>query len=632
MFKVLHAPQIILGYPVRLLMRVFTSPRQGHRSPKLAKSTDSPGTASASSPKEYIVSRKSSLAPTDASTPIDVVHRTFSKFSDAAGEASSPTMSENLVSDAPTPHKKRKNDHIDVDNHESASDIDPMANNNKFAKEYLEMFMSHVNVPTFEIFPADRFIQWATNGQPKSMHENLMLYAMMAFGSIHSEKHRRKDHRARFKAAVYAGLHEIESRYCLETVHVLLFLAFTEFADGRDQKAFSIFVRCIGAIAALQLNIERSAHQSETAYGLSGATYAECCRRTYYAAACTDAFASIGKGDPRMMQDQDIFLRLPCTKDLYENDIIPVLPGFDPDCTIPKRISTPDQIAIGEIAWLYQIASICSEVQLNVWRYQNCLKLERPYTTDRDTREKLKAKLNWWHEGYHESRRLHENMNDRENTFHDRHHHNRSRSAVGLSLLFHYAHMELNKRVRHEDLSEREILEHAKEANIHAIEVLKLAQQVQEQGGLSTKDASVITRGVLTGYAVHTAIDIITAAGKTADILQPQSRIMSLMWSSSQLLEQLSTWWTSARVQHGLVKERIQLIWQKAQAAANEQKPYFYCSHPMVHLVDTGFDLIYGTNRKQYLKAAYGLLVVPGDFEILSINTKDKEAHLRLSN
>lgn len=192
--------------------------------------------------------------------------------------------------------------------------------------------------------------------------------------------------------------------------------------------------------------------------------------------------------------------------------------------------------------------------------------------------------------------------------------------------------MELNKRVRHEDLGEKEIIEHAKEANIHAIEVLKLAHQVQEQEELSMRDASVVTKGVLTGYAVLTAIDIITAAGKTADILEPQSRIMSLMWSSSQLLEHSSTWWTSAKVQHALVKERIQLIWQKAQAAANEQKPYFYCSHPMVSLIDTNFDLIYGTNRKQYLKAAYGLHAVPGDFEILSINTKDREAHLRMSN
>lgn len=507
-----------------------------------------------------------------------------------------------------------------------------MTSHSRLSREYIELFLTHVNVPTFEIFPPNKLMQWAAHGSPKSILDHLVLYAIMALGSVHGEGQSCKLHRRDFKDAIYSELHQVQSKYCLQSVHVLLFLAFVEFADGEDHKAFSTFTRCMGAIAYLRLNVERSSQDVETAYGFSRAIYAECCRRTYFAAACTDAFAGIAKGDPRILQNHDIFLRLPCSKDLYEQDSIPVMPCFDPDFVVPRNVTTQEYASIGEMTWLLQIAFLCSEVQLNVWRHENSLRIGRPYIGDRSVREKLRVKLDWWEDAYNQARRLHGNMDVRDNSSNNRHRNNRSRTSVGLDLLFHYAHMELNKRVRHHDLSEKEIIDHAKEANIHAIEVLKLVHQVQEESGLSTRDVSVVTRGVLTGYAIHTAIDIITAAGKTADILQPQSKIMSLMWSSSQLLEQLSTWWTSAKVQHGLVKDRIQLVWQKAQAAASEQKPYFYCSHPMVYLVDTNFDLIYGPSRKQYLKAAYGLSTVPNDSEIFSINTKGKEIQPRLSD
>ncbi|KAK5101203.1 hypothetical protein LTS08_004810, partial [Lithohypha guttulata] len=619
---------------------------QGHRSPKLHTSTNSPGGMHANSPKDYFYSRKSSLALTEASTPTDVAHQISSKLAEVTNEVSSPIMSENHVSDAPTPSKRQRvnteapHDGRKVTSFDAASSAtrneiytegfaphtDPVLANDRLTRHYLNAFMEHVNTSTFEIFPPERFMGWALNHSPKSLCDRLVLYAMMAFGTIHSTDRDRASHRMVYKEIVYRELDQVESRYCLQTVHILHFLAFAEFADG-NPKAFSLFARCVGAMAVMQLNIEQSSQQEETPYGFSPTVYAECRRRTYYAISCTDTFSCISKGDPKMLQNSDIFLRLPCARQLYEEDRIPELPVFDQDYVIPKSVTQQDYFVMGDMVWLLQIATICSEIQLNVWRHQQCIKVGRRYVLDRSTRQKLKEKLDWWSDAYEDAMRAKESRSDKESDKHlnNRYDSDRSRKFAGLDVLYHYAHMELNRRVHHGDLSEREIMSHARSANVHAVELLKLAQQIQQRDGYNVRDHTIVTRGVLTGYAIHTAIDIVTAAGKTVDILEPASKIMSLMYSSSQLLEQLTNWWISARQQHAFVKERIQLVWQKAQVALSEQRPYFYCSHPMVQVVDTDFDLIYGTNRKQYLRAAYSITTTLSDFEVYNINTAMKK-------
>lgn len=111
--------------------------------------------------------------------------------------------------------------------------------------------MEYVNVPTFEIFPKGRFTEWAMHNHTKSLPDRMMLYAILAWGLIHSKDTKRADHRAIFKSIIYQELDRLETQYCLQVVHTLLFLALAEFADQQYQKGFRIFARCVGAIALL---------------------------------------------------------------------------------------------------------------------------------------------------------------------------------------------------------------------------------------------------------------------------------------------------------------------------------------------------------------------------------------------
>ena len=99
--------------------------------------------------------------------------------------------------------------------------------------------------------------------------------------------------------------------------------------------------------------------------------------------------------------------------------------------------------------------------------------------------------------------------------------------------------MELNRKVYYKDLPRTEMLPHTRNAITHAAEVLKLSKQLLEPGGPGTRDYYFVARGPLTGYAVLTAIDIITAAGKTRDIVEPDSKIINLLYHGLKFIEVL---------------------------------------------------------------------------------------------
>jgi len=631
----------------------FISARQVIKSPMNRTSTGSPGTASTHSPKEYISSRKSSIAPTEASTPSDVLHRTPSRSSVLVDEALSPIMSERQVSDAPTPSKRqRTEDGVrkrsaetvclqpassgGTNNHISAfgfaADVDPAIGNTKLTRQYVNAFMGRSNGLTFEVLPNGPFTEWAMNSRNKSLPDRIMLYAVMSLGTVNSKDSKAAEHRALFKSIIQSQLDRLETQYCLQLAHAFAYLSFAEYADGQHQKGFTCFVRYVGVISFLQLNIEAPFSDDSITYGFSRNMYAECRRRTYWAAFCMDTFAGLSKRSPRILTSNDVYLKLPCASELYEKDQIPNTPMFDQENVLPPTITSQDHVQLGNLVYLIQITSICSEVQRNVWRCSNSLRVGRPYVTDQTVREKLSNRLENWAHTYTAALRAKEGEtidsqipSSQTRDFSGA----RATKFAGLDILFHWAHMELNRRVYHKALTTEEIVAHARSASIHAVEVLKLSKQLLEPGGPETRDYQFVIRGPLPSFAVHTAIDILTAAGKTRDILEPESRIMNLLYHGLEFLEVLSSGWEFAKLRHMQCKERVQAVFISAQAAANQGKTYWFCNEPLYSDADKDkeLDLIYGSDRQVYLQAGYNMNNLVEEDEVFKIETRGKQSN-----
>ena len=642
------------GYPKeQLLTHNPTSSRQGHKSPKFSASTDSPNVASTSTTihaltDEDVSSRKSSLVPTDASTPTDALRLVSTRSSDPMEGVLSPTMSEREPSDAPTPSKRLRMSPDDSERSYGISrisirqgsiaeeaiqlgftrDTDPAEHNPELTKAYIDNFLSYVNVPTFDIFPAKQFYEWAINSRNKTLEDRIMLYAMMAWGSVHSLNDARASHRAMFKQIVHQALVEVELQCKIQAVHTLLFLTLAEFADDQDKQGYLLFVRCIGVVRLLGLNIEAPQTQVVPIYGFSVIVSAECRRRTFWAVFCTDAFTDFSRSNPRMLRNMDVFLQLPCTQTLYEEDRIPNLPPFDQEMAIPEHMTGESYKALGNMAWLLQIATIGSKVQSHSWRCEQHLRMHKQYIQDRDTRNNLEKQLELWAKNYNYGLTLQEGRTvDAERPIGNGSNSTaRARKFCGLDIIFHHAHMELHRRIYHQALGDKELISCARNATLHALEALKFAQQLYDKGGTDTRDYIFVSRGPLTGFSLHTAVDILTAAGRTADIFGARGGLLSLMYRALEVLEELGRWWSSARIQYLMVKERVQLVFTSAQAALNSRKEYFCCSDPMLRAADAKFDLIYGSDRKQYLQAAYGLAKPVSDKDIFYIDTSGRKS------
>jgi len=603
------------------------------------------------SPQEYISSRKSSIAPTEASTPSDVLHRTLSRSSNLVDEVLSPTMSERQISDAPTPSKRQR---IEEGNCERSAEtvylqpassevanwntsdlgfgaeVDPATGNPKLTRHYVNAFMGRCNSLTFEILPKGPFTEWALNSRNKSLADRIMLYAVMALGTVSSKDTNAAEHRAIFKSIILHQLDRLETQYCLQLAHTLAYLSVVEYADRQHQKGFSYFVRCVGVISFLQLNIEASFSDDSITYGFSRNMYAECRRRTYWAAFCMDTFAGLSKRNPRILTNNDVYLRLPCASGLYEKDQIPDTPVFDQENVLPPSVTSEDHVRLGNLVYLIQITSICSEVQRNMWRCSNSLRVGRPYVSDRTIREQLNTRLESWAHTYTAALRAKEGETTDSQTPSSITRDlsgARATKFAGLDIFFHWTHMELNRKVYHKALAREEIVAHARNASIHAVEVLKLSKQLLEPGGPETRDYQFVIAGPLPSFAVHAAIDILTAAGKTRDILEPESRIMNLLYHGLEFIEVLSMQWQYAKLRHLQCKERIQAVFISAQAAANQGKMYWFCTEPLYSDADKDkeFDLIYGSDRQVYLQAGYNMNNLVEEDEVFKIETRGKQ-------
>lgn len=556
-------------------------------------------------------------------------------------------MSDRQSNDAPTPSKRPRissdgssvlsnSKHIDLPRHSLnthtyhlgySAEVDPMVGNEKLTEQYLKLFMDYINIPTFEIFPARRMFEWIHSETKKSACDRMVLFAMMALGSVHSKDPHRSSHRALFKSIVYSHLDQLDTEYNLQIAHALLFMGFAEYADAQPLKSYNLLVRVVGCIHFLGLNVEYEGPTTVTAYSFSPSMYAECRRRTFWASYCTDIYAALGKGDPRIMRGSDIFLRLPCASELYDRDEIPKIAIFDQENVLAKIPSSHELVRMADMVHLIQIATICSEVHLNAWRRRNALRIGQQLPHDPMTRRKLESRLNVWAETYNAALKAkYPGQNCADLWQKGKDPGARAKRYAGLDILYHYAHMELSRRTYHKPLGREETLSDANTARVHALETLKLVQQLLKHGGSDTKDYYFATRGPLGGYAVYIAIDIITAAGSISDVLAPQSTMMTLMWGGCEFLELISEWWGVAGLQHQQVKERIQTVFNLCQTAVYDQKTYFYCSESMDSGRDSDFDTIYGMDRAQYLKAAYGLTkITEADVRVIDTSKRGKK-------
>ncbi|KAK4986356.1 hypothetical protein LTR66_007887, partial [Elasticomyces elasticus] len=230
----------------------------------------------------------------------------------------------------------------------------------------LDLYFVHVNSATYCMFPPKAFTRWVKTCKTKDDDERMVLYAVLAMGSIFAERLRAPVARRCADIATQAVARNHGSLTLL-LVQSRLLLALYDFARGEDGKAWDHCGSAIRALSGVHLNTEHGcsgqADGGKTAcFDMSPAQATECRRRTFWSGFLMDRYNGFCGGTLCTIHLEDIFLRLPCPEHVYENGTESQAPFFDNGIIDPAEARLTPGSAVGAMGHLAVVSSIWGDV------------------------------------------------------------------------------------------------------------------------------------------------------------------------------------------------------------------------------------------------------------------------------
>ena len=269
---------------------------------------------------------------------------------------------------------------------------------------------------------------------------------------------------------------------------------------------------------------------------MTGAQLAECKRRTFWSALFMDRSCGATTCE---IKPEDIFIRLPCTDDMYERGVPSDAPYLSNGIIDPSESIITAASPIAPMAWLIIVAVLWGNVVGSTFRawHRAPATYGDAYNAFYDETSQL---LQGWrsrlppHLQYSEANLDLSIQQGYAGTF------------ISMHTLYHFAQIKMNRYLRHTAMPDlvRRNLEAAHE---HAHELLQLMGSVQNARRAISSPAegqpiSFTLSTPFPGYATLAAIDI-TSAGGWESGLQPT---MQEIEGGLTCLGELSTYWASA--------------------------------------------------------------------------------------
>lgn len=280
------------------------------------------------------------------------------------------------------------------------SGTDPAEIDVRLTQHYLTAFFDHTDIAVPVVLPRSQFMTWALDFPGKSMVDRVMLYALMSWSSFRCSRSDSADRRAVFKAIVYRELEVLNSERCLQSVHALLFLAFTEYGDHQFQAGLDAFTMCVDVMSFLKLDVEQVCREDMRAYGLSANVDAECRRRTFWAAFCFDDHLQLKSLSLEVTNRSDIAIESPCEIEPYHCEWLRRQSCFESDGSlgIPSTARESNMTCItAQMIW---ITRIHADIVSNMSRVEAGLLSPNRFPDDQVIRAHFYVRLKAWSDAY----------------------------------------------------------------------------------------------------------------------------------------------------------------------------------------------------------------------------------------
>ena len=479
-------------------------------------------------------------------------------------------------------------------------DVDPYDDDPTTTVHYLDSYFENINTTCYCMFPRKPFMKWVTQCHEKSPTEKMLIYTMLAHGSVFSSnpEQMRKVHVTHFLEIARHAMGQTVGKFSLPLLQARVILALLEFSLGNASRAWDYCGSATRAASGMKFNMERGlrdiSKDQYLEFGFDRATLIECRRRTFWSAYIMDRFNGFCSGHLSMFQNDDCLLRLPCDEALYEGGKIPLTPFFHNSTMDPEESLGADRSGLGLMAYLIEVSSIWGRVLARAYRseYQSTNEYGHPAE---QFYEKKTRELAEWKAGL--SSYSHSSPDNIDKAIQGGY----IGIFVSLHLLYHCTAMKLNRHVRFKYMSSWQIDRNIRTARHHAREVLNMMPflaKVERQK--RTPEHAFVVSPPFTGYAILTAIDILTSADSLASL----PGLLGPMNSGIEVMEELAGFWASAEHQKNLIAERFgNLVGSVEDKGAAAGKVAFFAEKPMETTFGLEHDLIYSAPRLQYLRA-----------------------------
>ena len=463
---------------------------------------------------------------------------------------------------------------------------DPYETDPRLTMYLLDLYFLHAGRATYGIFPRKPFSTWVETNREKSQDHLMLLYSVLAMGSIFSNDPDKRSIGRRFAAIAAHGTEKRFGKFTLQLCQSRLMLALYNFARGKAQEAWDFCGAGLRAISALKLNIEEGVKElpdstSDLDYGFDRWTLEECCRRTFWSGFLMDvsstAFTATTTLDLILAQRyngfcggtlcviniEDTFLRLPCSEEAYEASNPRDTPFFDFDL-LSRQPSSPSPApgTLGHMAFLTLISVIWGEVLTFTSRavYRPDAGYERLYEIFyAKTYERLEA----W------SSMLPGNLLVTQQNLDNSIIEGSAGTFISLHALYYTTIIRLNRHVKMRALAVDKIARNIDTTLRSASQFLalmhSLAAPVRQHRLPPTAGAEFLFSTPFPGYALMLSIDVLSAAGTVSSL----PTLIDTLSTTVSCVEELGHFWASARAQQKAISNRIK---QLADIALQEEQ------------------------------------------------------------
>jgi hypothetical protein len=416
--------------------------------------------------------------------------------------------------------------------------------------DLISVFFKHVPETAHCMFPEGAFKSWVLSTGEKSLNDLMLIYTILAVGTIFSPK---PEHKVLGNQYSSISRYACDNRhFSIQLVQSRLLLALYYFAVNNPNDSWDFCGAAMRAASGLKLNLEieksEDAYRQTFPYGLNRQGYAESRRRTFWSCYLMDRYNGFCSGHLSVIHPDDVFLRLPCDAKSFESQADVQNPFFDASTPPIQNVNCP----IGSMAYLINISTIWGEVMANVYRTS-----QRPTSSPNHN-------FNAFYEAT--TQRL-QAWNDSLPSCYEFTAENLKRAAdagklgtfMTMHAVYHTTAMKLNRYIQQSTLTKAQLAHHISVAKQHAETLLLIMDTLAarhtsapsspiEQANTRSKFSSPFV-----GYSIISAIDILTAKVTLPAV---PARLASFSDAQS-ILAELTLFWQSAKNQQALVLQRV---------------------------------------------------------------------------